>query len=193
MRKETLYGKEAREKIMSGVRKIVSAIKVTLGPAGRNVIISKAIFHDYAQIPLPLHITKDGVTVAHAFELDDHMERPGVLLVKEACQKTVDQAGDGTTTCAVLLEAIATLALEKIWRIGGNAGWYYADWLWEVRGLLDQVFGGVGVRRGRRSDVDIQVGDALDFWRVLWADKDQKRFYVPATALEDPMSLPGGH
>lgn len=114
MRKETLYGKEAREKIMSGVRKIVNAIKVTLGPAGRNVIISKAIFHDYAQIPLPLHITKDGVTVAHAFELDDHMERPGVLLVKEACQKTVDQAGDGTTTCAVLLEAIATLALEKI-------------------------------------------------------------------------------
>ena len=79
-----------------------------------------------------------------------------------------------------------TLALEKIWRIGGNAGWYYADWLWEVRGLLDQVFGGVGVRRGRRSDVDIQVGDALDFWRVLWADKDQKRLLLYAE-----MKLPG--
>jgi hypothetical protein len=79
-----------------------------------------------------------------------------------------------------------TLALEKIWRIGGNTGWYYADWLWEVRGLLDQVFGGVGVRRGRRSDVDIQVGDALDFWRVLWADKDQKRLLLYAE-----MKLPG--
>lgn len=79
-----------------------------------------------------------------------------------------------------------TLALEKIWRIGGNAGWYYADWLWEMRGLLDQVFGGVGVRRGRRSDVDIQVGDALDFWRVLWADKDQKRLLLYAE-----MKLPG--
>jgi hypothetical protein len=78
------------------------------------------------------------------------------------------------------------LALEKIWRIGGNAGWYYADWLWELRGLLDQVFGGVGVRRGRRSDVDIQVGDALDFWRVLWADKDQKRLLLYAE-----MKLPG--
>jgi uncharacterized protein YbjT (DUF2867 family) len=79
-----------------------------------------------------------------------------------------------------------SLALEKIWRIGGNAGWYYADWLWELRGLLDQVFGGVGVRRGRRSDVDIQVGDALDFWRVLWADKDQKRLLLYAE-----MKLPG--
>lgn len=76
--------------------------------------------------------------------------------------------------------------LVKIWRIGGKAGWYYANWLWELRGILDQVMGGVGMRRGRRSDTDISSGDALDFWRVLIANKEEKRLLLYAE-----MKLPG--
>lgn len=76
--------------------------------------------------------------------------------------------------------------LENIWSIGGNTGWYFGNWLWGVRGFIDKVFGGVGLRRGRRSNTDISSGDALDFWRVLIADKDQKRLLLYAE-----MKLPG--
>lgn len=61
----------------------------------------------------------------------------------------------------------------NIWQIGGDNGWYFLDWLWEIRGLLDKMLGGVGLRRGRRSPVDLTRGDALDFWRVLYADRDK--------------------
>lgn len=114
MNKKTLYGSEARAKILEGVKKIVAAISPTLGPSGRNICISQSIVVDYGVHSLPVHITKDGVTVARAFDLDEPMEKPGVLLVKEACQKTVDQAGDGTTTCAVLLEAIAIEGIKLV-------------------------------------------------------------------------------
>lgn len=77
-------------------------------------------------------------------------------------------------------------SLEKIWRIGGKAGWYFGNWLWELRGFLDQLFGGVGMRRGRKSDTEIYSGDALDFWRVLLADKSEKRLLLYAE-----MKLPG--
>ena len=77
-------------------------------------------------------------------------------------------------------------SLEKIWRIGGNTGWYYGNWLWRLRGFIDKVFGGVGMRRGRRSDTELQAGDALDFWRVLLANKDDKRLLLYAE-----MKLPG--
>lgn len=77
-------------------------------------------------------------------------------------------------------------SLEKIWAIGGNNGWYYANFLWEMRGFLDQLFGGVGMRRGRKSDTEIAPGDALDFWRVLLADKNEKRLLLFAE-----MKLPG--
>lgn len=76
--------------------------------------------------------------------------------------------------------------LAKIWAIGGKAGWYYANWLWELRGILDQLIGGVGMRRGRRSDTDISAGDVLDFWRVLIASKEEKRLLLYAE-----MKLPG--
>jgi hypothetical protein len=76
--------------------------------------------------------------------------------------------------------------LEKIWRIGGNTGWYYANWLWALRGFLDKVVGGVGLRRGRTSPVSIQAGDTLDFWRVLYADKTEGRLLLFAE-----MKLPG--
>ena len=79
-------------------------------------------------------------------------------------------------------EEIAT----RFFGIGGNQGWYYADHLWRIRGLMDKLVGGVGMRRGRRSDVDIQPGDALDFWRVLLVDRKNYRLLLFAE-----MKLPG--
>lgn len=79
-----------------------------------------------------------------------------------------------------------TDSLEKIWAIGGKTGWYYGTWLWGIRGFLDQVVGGVGMRRGRKSDTVLNTGDALDFWRVMIADKESKRLLLYAE-----MKLPG--
>ena len=76
--------------------------------------------------------------------------------------------------------------MNKIWSIGGQNGWYYGDFLWGLRGFIDQLFGGVGMRRGRKSPTEIHSGDALDFWRVLLADKDEKRLLLYAE-----MKLPG--
>ena len=76
--------------------------------------------------------------------------------------------------------------LEKIWKIGGNTGWYYGDWLWQLRGFIDKLNGGVGLRRGRTHPDKIFPGDALDFWRVLLADKKEKRLLLFAE-----MKLPG--
>jgi uncharacterized protein YbjT (DUF2867 family) len=80
----------------------------------------------------------------------------------------------------------AAKSLNKIWSIGGKNGWYYGNWLWILRGFLDQIFGGVGMRRGRKSDTELTNGDALDFWRVLYADKKEKRLLLFAE-----MKLPG--
>lgn len=76
--------------------------------------------------------------------------------------------------------------LQNIWTIGGDKGYYYANWLWKTRGFFDQLFGGVGVRRGRTSPREIHPGDALDFWRVLYASRDKKRLLLFAE-----MRLPG--
>ncbi|WP_281980007.1 SDR family oxidoreductase [Tenacibaculum mesophilum] len=78
------------------------------------------------------------------------------------------------------------ITLKKIWEIGGKRGWYKFTFLWKVRGFIDQVFGGVGLRRGRRDPTELEPGDALDFWRVLLADKDNKRLLLFAE-----MKLPG--
>ena len=75
---------------------------------------------------------------------------------------------------------------DRIFGIGGNHGWYYADKLWRIRGWLDKLLGGVGISRGRRSDIQIQTGDALDFWRVLLADRKNYRLLLFAE-----MKLPG--
>lgn len=68
-------------------------------------------------------------------------------------------------------------ALDKIWSIGGSNGWYYADWLWGIRGFIDKLFGGVGLRRGRKNQNEISAGEALDFWRVLIADRNKKDYF----------------
>ena len=76
--------------------------------------------------------------------------------------------------------------VHNIWSIGGERGWYYGDWLWHLRGFLDKLFGGVGLRRGRTNKNEIHIGDTLDFWRVLAADKKNKRLLLYAE-----MKLPG--
>ena len=76
--------------------------------------------------------------------------------------------------------------LNRIWSIGGKTGWYYGDWMWKIRGSIDKVFGGVGLRRGRTHVDQINSGDVIDFWRVLVADKKKRRLLLFAE-----MRLPG--
>lgn len=83
-------------------------------------------------------------------------------------------------------ERKAEEVFENIWSIGGSRGWYFLDWLWQLRGFLDKIFGGVGTRRGRTSNIDLQAGDVLDFWRVLLADRKNKRLLLYAE-----MKVPG--
>ncbi|MBW7951604.1 MAG: SDR family oxidoreductase, partial [Chitinophagaceae bacterium] len=75
---------------------------------------------------------------------------------------------------------------NRFFSIGGENGWYYADMLWRMRGVIDKLFGGVGLTRGRRSKVDIETGDTIDFWRVILADKKNHRLLLFAE-----MKLPG--
>ena len=76
--------------------------------------------------------------------------------------------------------------LEKIWKIGGETGWYSVDWLWRLRGFFDKLVGGVGLKRGRTNTELIETGDTLDFWRVLYANKAEGRLLLFAE-----MKLPG--
>lgn len=85
-----------------------------------------------------------------------------------------------------LIEGDPQAVVANVWQIGGSKGWYYANGLWRVRGFLDKLFGGVGLRRGRTHDTDLEPGDALDFWRVLVADKEARRLLLFAE-----MKLPG--
>ena len=106
MAKEIKFNNEAREELKKGVDTLADAVKVTLGPKGRNVIIDK-------KFGAP-HITKDGVTVAREVELQDPMQNMGAQLVKEVASKTGDDAGDGTTTATVLAQAIINVGLKNV-------------------------------------------------------------------------------
>lgn len=104
--KDIKYQEEARQKILNGVKTLAKAVKVTLGPKGRNVVIDKSYGAP--------QVTKDGVTVAKEIELDDRHENMGAQMVKEVASKTADKAGDGTTTATVLAEAIYTEGLRNV-------------------------------------------------------------------------------
>jgi len=106
MAKQLLYSDEARRKILSGVEQLAAAVKVTLGPKGRNVVIDK-------KFGSPT-ITKDGVTVAKEIDLEDPNENMGAQMVKEVAEKTSDIAGDGTTTATILAEAIYREGLKNV-------------------------------------------------------------------------------
>ena len=100
MAKEVIFGADARSKMLNGVNILANAVKVTLGPKGRNVVIDKSFGAP--------RITKDGVTVAKEIELEDKFENMGAQMVKEVASKTNDEAGDGTTTATVLAQSIVT-------------------------------------------------------------------------------------
>ncbi|WP_419213912.1 SDR family oxidoreductase [Maribacter sp. X9] len=103
--------------------------------------------------------------------LEKHIQVPKYGILKDVKQLKIENPDE---------------ILERIWSIGGETGWYYGNWLWKIRGFLDKLFGGVGLRRGRTHPDRIYAGDALDFWRVLLADKKAKRLLLFAE-----MKLPG--
>lgn len=103
--------------------------------------------------------------------LEKHIQVPKYGVLKDYKQLQVTQPEE---------------VLERIWSIGGETGWYYGNWLWKIRGFLDKLWGGVGLRRGRTHPDKIFAGDSLDFWRVLLADKKAKRLLLFAE-----MKLPG--
>ncbi|MBQ0045157.1 MAG: chaperonin GroEL [Bacteroidales bacterium] len=106
MAKEIKYTTDARTKMKEGADALANAVKVTLGPKGRNVVIDK-------KFGAP-HVTKDGVSVAKEIELEDRFENMGAQMVKEVASKTNDQAGDGTTTATVLAQAIINVGLKNV-------------------------------------------------------------------------------
>ena len=110
--KKIAYDTEARAAIREGVRKLAGAVKITLGPCGRNVILEKSFGSPT--------VTKDGVTVAKEIELEDAYENMGAQMVKEVASKTSSVAGDGTTTATILAEAIYDEGLKNI-TAGANA------------------------------------------------------------------------
>src|SRR5579872_1768883 len=104
--KQIAFDQEARDAIRKGVAKLARAVKVTLGPKGRNVILQKSFGSPT--------VTKDGVTVAKEIELEDKYENMGARMVKDVASKTSDVAGDGTTTATVLAEAIYNEGLKAV-------------------------------------------------------------------------------
>mgnify|MGYP000023112150 CR=1 FL=1 len=110
--------------------------------------------------------------------LDDRTIEENILVPKFGCYKDTKER-------SITIEDIPRV-MTNIWSIGGYRGWYYGNFLWRIRGYLDKLAGGVGLRRGRTHDHQINAGDALDFWRVLVADKEKRRLLLFAE-----MILPG--
>src|SRR5699024_8594646 len=106
MAKEVRFGEDARKKMVAGVNTLANAVKVTLGPKGRNVVLDKSF-------GAPV-VTKDGVSVAREIELEDKFENMGAQMVKEVSSKTSDIAGDGTTTATVLAQAIVREGMKAV-------------------------------------------------------------------------------
>ena len=100
------FGTDARAKMLNGINILADAVKVTLGPKGRNVVIDKSFGSP--------RTTKDGVTVAKEIELADKFENMGAQMIKEVANKTNDSAGDGTTTSTVLCQALATEGMKAV-------------------------------------------------------------------------------
>src|SRR3990172_3935589 len=104
--KQVRFGQDARDRILRGVNILADAVKITLGPKGRNVVLEKSFGAP--------NITKDGVTVAKEIELKDPLENMGAQMAREVASKTSDVAGDGTTTATVLAQAILREGLKNV-------------------------------------------------------------------------------
>src|ERR1035441_4035499 len=148
MAKMIKFESEARDAMKRGVDALANAVKVTLGPKGRNVIIDK-------KFGAP-QITKDGVTVAKEIELQDAVENMGAQLLKEVASKTADMAGDGTTTATVLAQAIVTAGLKNV-AAGANP--------MDLKRGIDKAV--EGVVASRKKSEERRVGNGCGCW--LWA------------------------
>ena len=167
MAKEIKFNISAREELKKGVDALADAVKVTLGPKGRNVIISR-------QFGAP-HITKDGVTVAREVELEDPFQNMGAQLVKEVASKTGDDAGDGTTTATVLAQSIISVGLKNV-----TAGANPIDLKRAIDKAVAEVVAGI-------KEMSEEVGD--DFKKIedvarVSANNDEKIGRLIAEAME---------
>ena len=167
MAKEIKFNINAREELKKGVDALADAVKVTLGPKGRNVIIEK-------KFGAP-HITKDGVTVAKEIELEDHFQNMGAQLVKEVASKTGDQAGDGTTTATVLAQAIVNVGLKNV-----AAGANPMDLKRGIDKAVSKVVEGI---RAQSQEVDDDISKIENVARVS-ANNDEEIGRLIAEAMQ---------
>lgn len=161
MAKQIIYSTQARKAIKAGVDIVANAVKVTLGPKGRNVVLTKP--HGSP------HITNDGVTIAREIELEDKAMNTGVQLIKEVATKTVDSAGDGTTSATVIAQAILTEGMRVI-EAGANPMEIRTGLIKAVEAVIDAVKKGSVEIKGKEdirrvafisSNGDDQLADAL--------------------------------
>lgn len=164
--KDIKFKEEARQKILKGVRTLTDAVKVTLGPKGRNVIIDKSY-----GVP---HITKDGVTVAKEIELEDKHENMGAQMVKEVASKTADKAGDGTTTATVLAEAIYSEGLRNV-AAGANP-------ISLQRGMKKAV--DAVVKQLKKSSKKVEGGNEIAQVATISANNDEEIGKIIAEAMQ---------
>jgi chaperonin GroEL len=166
MAKIIKFDSEARTSLKVGVDKLANAVKVTLGPKGRNVILQK-------QFGVP-HITKDGVSVAKEIELEDPIENMGAQLVKEVASKTADQAGDGTTTATVLAQEIYNLGFKNV-AAGANP--------MDLKRGIDTAVGAV-VKELANISKKIKSSTEIEQVATISANNDSEIGKMIATAME---------
>jgi len=166
MGKQIFHGKESREKLLKGVNELADAVKVTLGPRGRNVIISNG---DTS------HITKDGVTVAKSVKFSDKTVDLGAQIIKEASQQTADNAGDGTTTSTVLAQDIFNEGMKQVEK-GSNPIELY-------RGMQEAVE--YVVAELKRISVDINDNDSIRNIATISANGDSEIGGIIADAIKE--------
>ena len=159
--KEVKFGRDARERMLRGVDILADAVKVTLGPKGRNVVIDKSFGAP--------RITKDGVSVAKEIELEDKFENMGAQMVREVASKTNDKAGDGTTTATVLAQAIVKEGAKSV-----AAGMNPMDVKRGIDAAVAKVVDALGTaaRSIDTSDEVAQVGSALETLAVDVGSKE---------------------
>ncbi len=167
MSKIIKFDREAKEKLQHGIDKVNKAVSVTMGPFGRNVLIEK----EYGQVSS----TKDGVSVAKTITLEDPIENMAATVIKQAAQKTVDVAGDGTTTSTVLAHSIATQALEATAYSSTNAT--------QVKRGIEQAVKEV---TSKLKEISVDITDETQIKQIatLSANGDEEIGNLVATALE---------
>ena len=165
MGKEIFHGKESREKLLNGVNQLADAVKVTLGPRGRNVIIERD--------GTP-HITKDGVTVAKSIEFTDSAMNLGAQIIKEASQQTADNAGDGTTTSTVLAQHIFNEGMKAVEQ-GANPIELYRGMRLSVKEIIDNLT--------KNVSLNIKTNEAIKNIATISANGDDEIGGIIAEAI----------